>query len=247
MAQAVDYVAERREVADTLTRQLSTAPGVTTVVLYGSTARGDANAHSDVDLLVIIRGGADPDPIRQTCRDAQPAKVSLTLHDTDTFAQLKNDDWLFVRHLHDEGLVLWEQSNEFRKRSAVPHPGDRVVVGEILDARCELDQLRQLERYGSDFLFPLADAYAVSKRVAILANARLGISIFQRERALAMCAENYPKVLPDIERIARLAPFYARTRGDRNADAEFSSDGAAAELLGALASLERVIETVSVA
>jgi hypothetical protein len=174
-------------------------------------------------------------------------KVSLVLHDHDTFDQLKNNDWLFVRHLRDEGVVLWEQSTEFRERSAVAHPGDRAVVAEIRRNTRELVRLREIHRYGSDFLFPLADTYAVAKRVAMLANARLGMSIFQREQALATCGQIYPETGLDIERITRLAPFYARTRGDRSAEGAFSSDGAATELLEALASLERVIETVSVA
>ena len=246
MARTADCVAVRREIADSVKNELRGVPGLRTVVLFGSTARGDATERSDVDLLAIMSPGGDASPVREIGRHARHARVSLVLHDLDSFEQLKNDDWLFVRHLHDEGIVLWEEGTGFRDRSAVAHPGDRAVVAEIRRSACELTRLRELHRYGTDFLFPLADTYAAAKRVAMLANARCGVSVFQREQAFATCAQIYDKTAREIGEISRLAPFYARTRGDREAEGAFSSDGASKELLEAVASLQRVIETVSV-
>lgn len=247
MLQIADCAAERRDLAEQLTGELRQIAGVTAVGVFGSTARGDANEHSDLDLLVLTRPHADPSPIRLICRDARPMKVSLVLHDPRSFERLRNQDWLFVRHLSDEGIALWDTAHEYADRSLVSHPGDGAVVGEIQGHGQGLARISQLERYGNDFLFPLANVYGLGKRIAMLANARAGVSIFQRDQALRVCEELYPLAAPYLHSIAALAPFYAQTRGDRTASPAFSSDGAGNELRGAVAALERIIETVSVA
>jgi predicted nucleotidyltransferase len=221
--------------------------GVSAVVLFGSASRGDARHASDIDLLVLTQTGADTAPVRRICSDARPMKVSLVLHNPDSFERLKQEDWLFVKHVADEGTTLWDTAGAFRKCSRVSRPGDHTVVREIQGHSNGLGRLCDLERYGSDFLFPLANVYGLAKRIAMLANSRAGVSIFEREQALRACAELYPAAAPDLQHIAALAPFYAQTRGDRTATPAFSSDDAASELLGSVASLERVIETVSVA
>jgi hypothetical protein len=168
------------------------------------------------------------------------------LHTWSSFERLREEDWLFVRHLSDEGERLWDPSGEFQRRSHVSFPGDRAVIGEIHSHGCGLDRLTDLDRYDGDFLFPLADLYGLTKRIAMLANSRVGLSTFQRDRALFTCAELFPKVAADVARVASLAPFYALTHGVRSMRAPFSSDGADGELLASAASLRRVIDAVTV-
>jgi len=120
------------------------------------------------------------------------------------------------------------------------------VVNEIHGHVRSLERLSDLDRYGGDFLFPLANLYGLAKRVAMLANSRVGVSTFQRERALRTCADLYPQAAPDLNRIAALAPFYAQTRGVCTAYPPFSSDGAHSQLLGCTSSLQRVVDRVTV-
>jgi predicted nucleotidyltransferase len=247
MSQGVDCVAEKRDVAQDLAGELRRLDGVEAVILFGSTARGDAYEESDVDLLVLTCLGSDPGRVRRICSEMRAQKVSLVLHTSSSFERLKGQDWLFVRHLRDEGVTLWETGTEFGDRSCVSFPGQSAVIREIQHGRRDVERLSDIERYGDDFLFPLANVYGLTKRIAMLANARAGISVFNRERAICACAQLYPDVAAELGQLRLLAPFYAQTRGVRGANGPFSSDGAGRQLLASTEALERVIDAVSVA
>lgn len=51
----------RELIRDVVTAAVTTSPEVVTVVLFGSTARGDATPDSDIDLAVIVAAGAEWD------------------------------------------------------------------------------------------------------------------------------------------------------------------------------------------
>lgn len=247
MTRMVDCVAIRRQVADSLTHELREVDGVSAVVLFGSTSRGDAHEHSDIDLLILMRADAEAGPIRRMCRDAWPMRISPVLHSQDSFEQLKRDDWLFVKHLRDEGTRLWDAANEFNRHSHVSRPCDKTVIREIQTQGRALERLSEPQRYGNDFLFPLVNVYTLAKRIAMLANARAGVSIFQREQAFLACADLYPRVASELAHITALEPFYAQTQGNRTAQPPFSSDGAVGALLDSVESLKRIIEATSLA
>jgi predicted nucleotidyltransferase len=54
----LEYLRTHWALLSSLTRALRTEPGVSLAVLYGSAARGDDRADSDVDLLVALRHNA---------------------------------------------------------------------------------------------------------------------------------------------------------------------------------------------
>jgi predicted nucleotidyltransferase len=247
MSWGVDCVAERRNVAEDLAGEFRRVDGVEAVVLFGSTARGDACRDSDVDLLVLMSAGSDPYGVRRLCTEVRAQKVSLVLHTRRSFESLKGQDWLFVKHLRDEGMTLWDTAGEFAERSCVSFPGQPSVIAEIQRGARDVARLSDVERYGDDFLFALANVYGLSKRVAMLANARTGVNVFNREEAISACGELYPDAAADLGQLRLLAPFYAQTRGVRGARGPFSSDGAGGELLASTAALRRLIDTVSVA
>jgi predicted nucleotidyltransferase len=246
MSQLADCVAERRDLAEQLCGKLRAVDGVSAVAVFGSTGRGDATEDSDLDLLVITTTRADPRRVRGICREVRSPKVSPVLHTWRTFERLKKEDWLFVKHVCDEGITLWDRDAEFGARCRVSFPGDRTVTTEIRAYAEGLERLGDLERYGDDFLFPLANVYGLTKRVAMLANSRAGLSTFNREQALGTCAELYPQASRDLMNTAALAPFYAKTRGVHSVRPPFSSDGAGTQLLVYTAALRRVIDRVSI-
>jgi hypothetical protein len=214
------------------------------VVLFGSSARGDATVQSDLDLLVIH---THPETVRAAKALAiatRPIKVSLLTHTWGSFERLRAEDWLFVRHLREEGVTLWDSHREFARRCEVSYPGEQAIIEQIRHHGRGLDELDDIERYGSDFLFPLASVYSLAKRVAMLANSRWDVRIFHRERALVACGELFPAAAADIAALGTLAPFYALTRGIRSTPTPFSSDHAGAELATHTTALRRVVETV---
>lgn len=203
--------------------------------------------HSDLDLLVIHTRPQTVPAAKALARAARSIRVSLLTHTWGSFERLRGEDWLFVRHLREEAVALWDSHGEFTRRCDVSYPGELAVIKEIRHHGKGLDELTDIDRYGSDFLFPLASVYSLAKRIAMLANSRWGVRIFHRDRALATCGELFPAAAADIAALRTLAPFYALTRGVRSAPTPFSSDHAALELVAHTNALRHVVETVCAA
>jgi predicted nucleotidyltransferase len=240
----VDPVCQRLEIADGLASVLRAADSDGAAILFGSSARGDATEDSDLDLLVISTHRDAIDAARTISRQVRLVKVSLLTHTWSSFGRLRDEDWLFVRHLSKEAVVLWDPHREFTRRCEVPYPGAQAVTDEIRRHGRAMAHLSDIERYGTDFLFPLANTYALAKRIAMLANARRDVHIFDRDRAIAACAELYPGVARDLQTLRGLAPFYALTRGVRSIPTPFPSEHAGPALLEHTRALARVIHAV---
>ena len=96
-----------------LQRQLG--PELQLLMLYGSHARGEARPDSDVDLFVVLRRAstATAEKVRQTIYqvmwDADFAYVfSLYLTDVHHYQMLQHQNSSFLRHVQQEGRVLWK-------------------------------------------------------------------------------------------------------------------------------------------
>lgn len=88
-------------------------PEVETVVLFGSRARGEARADSDLDLLVILQGSLTPareKQWRQRVRDlllpVLPVDLDLLISDAGTAAHWAGSRWHVLGHIHREGVPL---------------------------------------------------------------------------------------------------------------------------------------------
>jgi predicted nucleotidyltransferase len=240
----VDPVGQRVEIAGEFASALRTADSDVAVILFGSSARGDATEDSDLDLLVISTHPDANEAARAISKQVRSVKVSLLTHTWRSFGRLGDEDWLFVRHLSKEAIALWDPHREFARYCEVPYPGAQAVADEIRRHSRAMAHLSDIERYGTDFLFPLANTYALAKRVAMLANARRDVHIFDRDRAILACAELYPVAARDLRTLRGLAPFYALTRGVRSMQTPFSSEHAGLALLKHTRALARVVEAV---
>lgn len=83
------------------------------IILFGSHARGDATADSDVDLFVILPGkGAAVDKsldIRTRLRAGFPLDL-LTRSAGEVERRIAMDDW-FILDILEEGKTLYERSD----------------------------------------------------------------------------------------------------------------------------------------
>jgi hypothetical protein len=96
--------------------------------MYGSTARGDGDRDSDIDLLFVLPDGLD-DEQRQRWHDEQAAPLmdevfdltgnhaSYLWHTVDTFLALEAKRSAFTANLHAEGIDLLPDSSSWRRIS----------------------------------------------------------------------------------------------------------------------------------
>ena len=101
----------------TLTEELQSQLGsdLWLLLLYGSRARGEAQADSDVDLFVVLRRASEAaqEKVRQVAYDvmweADFAYVfSLYLTDVLHYETLEQHGSSFLRNVQREGKVLWK-------------------------------------------------------------------------------------------------------------------------------------------
>lgn len=67
------------------------------LMLFGSAARGDMNANSDVDVLVVLKGKS---------RTIRNGKFNISFYSRNHLASMAELGSLFVRHLIDDGIVI---------------------------------------------------------------------------------------------------------------------------------------------
>src|SRR6516225_3180843 len=82
------------------------------IILFGSYAYGEPNAHSDVDLLVVMPAA---NPISQAIRirraTEHPFPLDLIVRTPETLRwRLEAGDW-FLRDIVGKGRVLYEQTH----------------------------------------------------------------------------------------------------------------------------------------
>jgi uncharacterized protein len=82
------------------------------IVLFGSYARGDYNAASDVDLLLLVADAGDwferGLEFKRLIPD-EPLPVEAHIYTAREYAQMKAADNPFVHQIETEGKVLYEQ------------------------------------------------------------------------------------------------------------------------------------------
>ena len=88
-------------------------PEVQSLVLFGSRARGDARADSDLDLLIIVRDLLTPEREKQLRHRARalllpllPVDLDLLINDAATAAHWARSRWHVLGHIHREGVPL---------------------------------------------------------------------------------------------------------------------------------------------
>ena len=83
------------------------------VILFGSQARGEVGEHSDVDLLVVLRGDAGQprrgNPIRRAIAERFILPVDVIIRSPEALSEQRNDPYSFIHKALEEGEVLYER------------------------------------------------------------------------------------------------------------------------------------------
>ena len=81
------------------------------IIVFGSSARGEEDEHSDIDLVIIKK---TQDRFLQRLKKAallirEPISVDLFVYTPDEFAQMVDDENSFVQIVIKEGKVIYER------------------------------------------------------------------------------------------------------------------------------------------
>ena len=82
------------------------------VILFGSHARGQAGVHSDVDLLVVMRGEAEEgrgNPVRRAIAERFVLPIDVIIRSAEALAQQRKDPYSLIHKALAEGEVLYER------------------------------------------------------------------------------------------------------------------------------------------
>lgn len=80
------------------------------VILFGSHARGDYSAESDIDLLVVVNDDRDiEDDVRKIIYSFIPVVgrlISVKIIKAENYAKMKEINYSFIQSVEREGIVI---------------------------------------------------------------------------------------------------------------------------------------------
>lgn len=207
------FALDLRQTADRIAAELAKDPAIEGVLLYGSVARGDTTESSDIDLLVIgAEGERTTRDLRRAVASLDPdRRASFVFHTGETFDGIVRDGSRFLVHLRLEGEALVDRDGRLGR--FMSGPWTPVSVREEIETELSrLANYRRPEIFGGRFLFPLAHVFTIGKAIVMARLADEGHFEFNRRKAFREFALRHPMAESDINQIASLEPFRARTR-----------------------------------
>ena len=178
------------------------------LLVFGSCARGDDSATSDVDLIAVHRGPPPEDVL-----DGLSPRVSLAFYTPQRLYELPERSPLFANHLSREGVVVHDRSGVLSDVLSRVTPLDTAAVDRLAvltGRRC--DEVLSDPGFASSDRLSVAELYGLSKQAALIESARLGTYEFNRHRAFDLLGESRPHLCLDIENIAELEPTWLASR-----------------------------------
>jgi hypothetical protein len=236
-----DTVGSAWQVAEDVAGTLSRLPDVRGVLLFGSVARRKSGADSDIDLLVV---GVDPKLTRRALTSVLPARLrkwplSLRYFTEAELAGLFAAGVSFTEHLRREGVILYDQDGRLGEIVRSP-AGNAVGAGD--EIAVQLNRLHAIEdwpQYNGNFLFCLAQLYAIGKAVVILALLKSGAADFDHRTLFSEYRKRHPEHGADVDVVAGLEPFYRLVAGHPG-ELPFSYRNAESHARAAVAAIRRL-------
>lgn len=82
-------------------------PDLNYIILFGSYARGEERAESDMDLLVLTHKESERQVRGELCSQLEEKQVDLVFYTQDIF---QSSHCLLVQQVRQEGIVIWKKN-----------------------------------------------------------------------------------------------------------------------------------------
>ena len=239
-------VEDRTHVAREVADRFAALQSVEGVCLFGSLARGEQDEWSDIDLLVVGRD----DELRPTLLlEALPdrlrhERVSLVCYSANELRQLFEAGSSFVDHIRHEGRILSDRDGFLEGLLHAPFDPQPDTRKELDAEVARLDVYKDLTLFNDNFLFPLAQIYAIGKAVVILGLLAEGRREFSRERAFVEFRRRHHELHLEVDTVAALRPFYRRVTRRQPERLPFPYKGARPEVERAISAVRAIAAAV---
>ena len=221
---------------------LADVPSLQAVFLFGSHARGTADAWSDIDVLgVPMDGQAKLRPLRDDLRERLGGlPVQLRLSRAERLEAHFDAGSTFACHLATEAQPVLDRFGLLRRLRQGFAPKRAGLSRDLDRLRRGLRPYHQLTAFNGHYELLYADCYAMARSAAMTLMVAAGAPTFDRRVLFERTADAYPALAPAAGRIAQLEAAYFATRrsqGGAPIPAGGHDDDAASEAVAACRSI----------
>lgn len=204
---------------------LRSCTSVDAAVLYGSVARGDAEAYSDIDLLIVCDENLKAIVYDDVRSKLSPylKRLSLCVYGHKELRFLARVGSLFLLHLNREGRILFDRSGVLDHILSSFEP--KSSYDEDFSQSIELiEPLKTAISGAPNNLHRLAYVYSLFRVYGVYLLARDRIFEFSKTRMTTMLVEKYPSLSGNIVELSRLRVLNTNFfTGQSNSDKLYSA------------------------
>jgi predicted nucleotidyltransferase len=195
--------------------ELARLAQVLAVCVVGSSARGDYEEGSDIDLVALVHDRATATAVRASFgRERMGRRVQLRLLSEAGLTRLFERRSTFGVHVLREGVVLYDPHGRFATLRA-PHSRDGPVRDDGAMLRIRLEPYEDLAWCQGLYLYCLSDLYSIGRAAAFTILGRESRFEFSGTRALAQITHDFPALEMAATRIAALRPYFLLVERNR--------------------------------
>lgn len=198
-----------------LVTELRRDQAVLGVIAFGSLARRELTATSDIDLLVVHDPSTSARELRGTVALAAE-RVALHLRVAPVFftpAALQREferHPSFAAHLADEGVVVFSRPDfvEAAKTLNSPQVTRDALQRELADRVSRLALFSDLERFNDEYVPCLAQLYSLGRSIVIVKLLENGIHEYSWRKVFDRYSTVRPELDNDLDRVEDLRVYY---------------------------------------
>jgi predicted nucleotidyltransferase len=231
--------------AESAADSLSHFPGVLGVCITGSSARGDSDPSSDIDLLALIDDQELAKPTRRGFKGAWGSgrHVELKLVSEPRLRAMIEARSTFAVHVLREGRIAYDPELRITNLLGSFSPEDPVRENR-LELRRQLEPYDEFAWCQGLFLYALADFYSVGRAATFTILGRESKFEFAAGRAFRLLARERPELASSIEVVRSLKPFYLLARRDQRTELPFPYRDSHVETLAARSACRTLVEAI---